>query len=122
MQTWVALGPRRRPRRPTSLGLDVSRDERRRGGLGQRERHPPPAGDGRGRRLHGCYARIIFVVVRFKERVLKRSRFKADSLKAGEARGSKKKQHVPGSEKKNTKGKARGNRHLFYDKCIIHVS
>ena len=45
----------------------------------------------------GSYARIIFVVVRFRERVLKRSRFKADSLKAGEARGSKKKQHVPGS-------------------------
>ena len=22
--------------------------------------------------------------------------------------------------RKNTKGKARGNRHLFYDKCIIH--
>ena len=39
------------------------------------ERHPPPAGDGRGRRLHsinGSYARSIFVMILLK--VKKRSR------------------------------------------------
>ena len=71
------------------LGLDVSRDERRRGGLGQRERHPPAAGDRCGRGLHW--------------------QLRAQHLCHGYVQEEK----TP--VRKNTKGKARGNRHLFYD-------
>ena len=66
----------------------------------------------------GSYARIIFVMGEYlsgHELVMV-----LFSLRSRKARGKQRKTPiVSGSEKKH-KGKARGNRHLFYDKCIIH--
>ena len=84
------------------------------------KRHPPPAGDGRGRRLHWeLRAHHLRQGSVQRERVLKWSRFKAGEAGVLKREAARKNTNVQ-AVRENTKGKARGNRHLFYEKGIIH--